>query len=249
MTFKHLQAVVLSHVPFEDLGSLQPELERRRFAVETIHVPAATFPLPEAQRCDLLVVLGGPIGVCDTQDYPFLTAEIDCIRQRLAARRPILGICLGAQLMAAALGARVYPGAAGPEIGWSQLQSTGENSAQSKSGPQKSAPNWFAPLLAPGLSVFHWHGDTFDLPAGARCLAGTALYPNQAFALENYGLALQFHPEVTAIGLERWYVGHACELRQKAISIAQLRAEANRHAAALNHASAQFFKLWLDYIL
>jgi GMP synthase (glutamine-hydrolysing) len=244
MTFKRLQAVVLSHIPFEDLGSFGPELERRRFAVETVHVPAASFPLPQAQRCDLLIVLGGPIGVYDTQDYPFLSAEIDCIRQRLAARRPILGICLGAQLMAAALGARVYPGTAGPEIGWFPLLPAGGNSA-----PSKSVPSWFAPLLVDNHSVFHWHGDTFDLPAGTRHLAGTQLYPNQAFALENYGLALQFHPEVTAIGLERWYVGHACELRQKAISVVELRAAANRHAPAFAHAAAQFFKLWLDYIL
>jgi GMP synthase (glutamine-hydrolysing) len=244
MTFKRLQVVVLSHVPFEDLGSLQPELERRRFAVETVHVPAASFPLSEAQRCDLLIVLGGPIGVYDSQDYPFLTAEIDCIRQRLAARRPILGICLGAQLMAFALGARVYPGAAGPEIGWFPLQP-----GDAKSALSESVPAWFAPLLAPNLSFFHWHGDTFDLPAGARHLTGTALYPNQAFALENYGLALQFHPEVTAIGLERWYVGHACELRQRGLSIAQLREAASRHAPILAPAATQFFKLWLDYIL
>jgi GMP synthase (glutamine-hydrolysing) len=239
MTFKHLQAVVLSHVPFEDLGSLQPELERRRFAVDTIHVPAASFPLPQAQSCDLLIVLGGPIGVYDSEDYPFLKAEIDCIRQRLAVRRPILGICLGAQLMAGALGARVYSGSAGPEIGWSPLQPA----------VGKATPPWFAPFLANGLSVFHWHGDTFDLPVGARLLASTALYPNQGFALEDYGLALQFHPEVTAIGLERWYVGHSCELRQKCLSIAQLRAATRRHAAALAHANAQFFKSWLNYIL
>jgi GMP synthase (glutamine-hydrolysing) len=249
MTFKRFQTVVLSHVPFEDLGSLQPELERRRFAIETVHVPAASFPLPQAQHCDLLIVLGGPIGVCDTQDYPFLPAEIDCIRQRLAARRPILGICLGAQLMASALGARVYPGTAGPEIGWSPLQPANRQPASTHSAPSRLALNWFAPLLAPDLSVFHWHGDTFDLPDGARRLASTALYPNQAFALENYGLALQFHPEVTAIGLERWYVGHTCELRQRGLSIAQLRADASRHASALARASTQFFKLWLDYIL
>jgi GMP synthase (glutamine-hydrolysing) len=254
MTFKRLQAVVLSHVPFEDLASFAPELERRRFAIETIHVPAAAFPLPQAQHCDLLIVLGGPISVYDTQDYPFLAAEIECIRQRLAARRPILGICLGAQIMAAALGARVYPGSAGAEIGWSPLEpvvakSNPSKSAPSHSVPSHSVPSWFAPLIAPDLSVFHWHGDTFDLPAGTRPLARTARYPNQAFALEHYGLALQFHPEVTAVGLERWYVGHSCELRQRGLSIAHLRADANRHASALVNANNQFFNLWLDYIL
>ncbi len=113
-----LQAVVFSHLPFEDLGSLQPALEQRGFAIQTIDVATARFPLPETERCDLLIVMGGPIGVYDSGDYPFLTGEIDALRQRLAARKPTLGICLGAQLMAAALGARVYHGDRGAEIGW-----------------------------------------------------------------------------------------------------------------------------------
>jgi GMP synthase (glutamine-hydrolysing) len=244
MPAKPLQAVVFSHVPFEDLGSLRPELERRGFAIDTVDVANARFPLPEAASCDLLVVMGGPIGVCDSADYPFLTAEIESIRERLRARKPILGICLGAQLMAAALGARVYsgtpgPGTRGPEIGWFPIQ---------PAGPAPS-PAWFAPLAAGGLRLLHWHGDTFDLPAGARHLARTDLYENQAFAVENCALALQFHPEVTEAGLERWYVGHACELSQKHIPVAQLRTAARTHAPALLTAVTQFWKLWLDYIL
>jgi len=105
------------------------------------------------------VVLGGPIGA---DDFPFLTAELDALRQRLAARKPILGICLGAQLMAAALGARVYPGSRGSEICWSPLLPV--------DGVQP--PDWFAPLVAPDLLLFHWHGDTFDLPEGSLRLAG-----------------------------------------------------------------------------
>src|ERR1039458_4855425 len=104
------RALVLSHVAFEDLGSLEVPLRERGFEIETVDVATVRFPLPQAEACDLLVVLGGPIGVYDDQDYPFLVDEIACIRERLAARKPILGICLGAQLMAAALGARVYPG-------------------------------------------------------------------------------------------------------------------------------------------
>jgi GMP synthase (glutamine-hydrolysing) len=233
------RAVVFSHLPFEDLGSLEPELQRRGFAVKTIDVTTARFPLPAAESCDLLIVLGGPIGVYDSADYPFLAGEIDSISRRLAAHKPTLGICLGAQLMAAALGARVYPGARGPEIGWSHLQPAG----------LQLTPDWFAPLLTKDLSVLHWHGDTFDLPAGAQHLARTELYDNQAFAVGDYALALQFHPEVTEIGLERWYVGHACELNQKQIPIKQLRADAHTHTPALLNAATQFWKLWLDYIL
>ena len=116
------RALALSHVAFEDLGSLEAPLRERGFAIETVDVATARFPLPQVECCDLLVVLGGPIGVYDRQEYPFLTSEIACIAARLAARRPVLGICLGAQLMAAALDARVYPGEHGAEIGWAPIE-------------------------------------------------------------------------------------------------------------------------------
>jgi GMP synthase (glutamine-hydrolysing) len=192
MTRKALKVVVLSHLPFEDLGSLGAELLGRGFTIHNIDVATAKFPAPDIQNSDLLVVLGGPIGVYDADAYPFLTGEIDAIRQRLAAGKPTLGICLGAQLMAAALGARVYPGDRGSEIGWFPLVPAAQ-----------ASPDWFSPLLANDLKLFHWHGDTFDLPQGAQPLARTALYENQAFAVEDFALALQFHPEVTELGLER----------------------------------------------
>jgi GMP synthase (glutamine-hydrolysing) len=232
-------ALVLSHVAFENLGTLEAPLRERGFSIETIEVASAHFPLAEAQTCDLLVVLGGPVGVYDREDYPFLEAEIACIAQRLKALRPTLGICLGAQLMAAALGARVYPGQNGAEIGWKPILAA----------PGALVPEWFAPLLAPGLNLFHWHGDTFDLPQGSTHLASTDLYPNQAFALDRFALGLQFHPEVTASGLERWYVGHASELSHRGITPTSLRATAHVHASALEGAASQFWRLWLDSII
>ncbi len=231
-------ALVLSHVAFEDLGTLEAPLIERGFEIENVLAATARFPLPQAESCDLLVVLGGPIGVYDHQDFPFLKDEIALISQRLAARKPILGICLGAQLMAAALGARVLPGNHGAEIGWFPLQAA-----------SNQTPAWFAPLLADGLSVFHWHGDTFDLPPGALHLASSGLYANQAFAVEDFALALQFHPEVTAAGLESWYVGHASELHHAGISAASLRSAALQHAAALEAAASRFFNLWLDSVM
>jgi GMP synthase (glutamine-hydrolysing) len=232
-------ALVLSHIAFEDLGTLDSPLRERGFCIESACAATTRFPLPQAETCDLLVVLGGPIGVYEQREYPFLTGEIASIRQRLAARRPTLGICLGAQLMAAALGARVFPGENGKEIGWAPLQPA----------PDAALAPWFASLLSPGLSVFHWHGDTFDLPAGALHLAKTEAYSNQAFAIGDFALGLQFHPEVIAADLESWYVGHACELHHAGITVESLRAAAREHAPALAAAAAQFWNLWLDHIL
>jgi GMP synthase (glutamine-hydrolysing) len=239
MTQRGLSAVVLQHVPFEDLGSLRPVLEQRGFAIEFADAATATFPLPQTQVCDLLVVLGGPIGVYESEAYPFLTSEIDCIRMRLDAQKPTLGICLGAQLIAAAAGARVYPGGRGPEIGWAPIR---------YSAPGEP-PSWFAPLLQPGINVLHWHSDTFDLPPDATRLASTDLYDNQAFTLGDFALALQFHPEVTSEGLERWYVGHAYELAKRHVSVPELRAATETHAPVLANAAQLFWNHWLDYIL
>jgi GMP synthase (glutamine-hydrolysing) len=227
---------VLSHVAFEDLGSLDAPLRERGFNIATVDAATARYPLPHS---DLLVILRGPIGVYDNHDYPFLNDEIAWIAERLNARRLTLGICLGAQLMAAALGARVYPGQNGSEIGWAPILAA----------PDQQTPEWFAPLLAAGLNLFHWHGDTFDLPPGALHIAKTYNYMNQAFAINNLALGLQFHPEVTARGLERWYVGHACELHHAGIAPTSLRSASYQHAPALEVAAARFWNLWLDYIL
>lgn len=129
---------------------------------------------------DLLVVMGGPMGVYDTADYPWIAPEIDGIAARIAVGRRTLGVCLGSQMIAAALGARVYPGH-GPEVGFAPLANLDMES----------------PLAhLAGVAMLHWHGDTFDLPAGARRLASTARYANQAFAVGDHVLALQFHGEM-----------------------------------------------------
>lgn len=232
-------ALVLSHIAFEDLGTFETPLRQRGFEIESVLGATASFPLPQAESCDLLIVLGGPMGVYEQQEYPFLTDEIALIRQRLAARKPTLGICLGAQLMATALGARVYPGANGKEIGWFPLHPV----------PNQAPPAWFSPLLASGLNLFHWHGDTFDLPPGSLPLASSKLYASQGFAIDNFALALQFHPEVTAPGLESWYEGHAAELTRAGISIPALRSAALQHAPALEETAHRFLNLWLDSLL
>jgi GMP synthase (glutamine-hydrolysing) len=126
----------------------------------------------------------------------------------------------------------------GKELGWEPVQAASDG----------STPPWFETLLNPELRVLHWHRDTFDLPPGARRLAGTALYPNQAFVVENYALALQFHPEVTVQGLERWYVGHAGELAQAGIGVRQLREKTRTFGPELETVARQVWRRWLDHV-
>jgi GMP synthase (glutamine-hydrolysing) len=243
-------ALALTHVPFEDLDALDAILRERGFAVATVEATAPVFPRQQLLDADLVVVLGGPIGVYETADYPFLKDEIEAIAARLKARKPTVGICLGAQLIATALGARVAPGQNGSEIGWSALHAPQNipNPATKTANLDTKKPvlDAFAPLLADGLQVLHWHGDTFNIPTGAVPLASSEQYPNQAYAIENYVVALQFHAEVTAIGLERWYVGHTGELRSKSIDIPALRAAGLRNAPRLEAAGKQFWNAWLD---
>jgi GMP synthase (glutamine-hydrolysing) len=227
-------AIAIRHVAFEDLGSLAAVLERRGFALTYRDATVDDLAAADIVDCDLLVVLGGPIGAYEEEPYAFLRDELRAIETRLRAGKPVLGICLGSQLMALALGARVYPGT-GKEIGWSKLALT-----------EAGRRSCLAPL-GDGTPVLHWHGDTFDLPKGTTHLASTERYRHQAFAWERHGLALQFHIEVTAPGLERWYIGHACEIAATpGLSVPVLRAQAEHWAPGLAPVAARCLEVWLD---
>ena len=229
------RALVIGHVAFEDLGTLAPALTEAGFAIRTLQAGVNLLPADEAMAAELLVVLGGPIGVYDEAAYPFLATEKTLIGERLRRRGVTLGICLGAQLMAAALGARVYPGSAGKEIGWSPLLPTVAGDACSE----------LAPLFAPGVSVLHWHGDTFDLPTSATHLAASKRYAQQVFVYGDHGWGFQCHPEVRGRDLECWFIGHACELAQAGIDVNTLRAETQARAENLEQAAGRMWRDWL----
>ena len=233
---------VIRHLAFEDLGSFATVLLSNDYQInyyEAADFAAKANDLLEIDSLadDLLIILGGPISVNDSDMFPFIGAEIALLKHRMAANKPTLGICLGAQLIASALGSDIYSGNV-KEIGWSDLYLT-------SAGEQSSLRY----LQAEHCSMLHWHGETFDLPDGAELLASTEHYLNQAF---RYGktLALQFHPEVNQHDMEKWFVGHIGEISQtEGVSVAQLRADTHQYANRLEVQSELFFNSWLREVI
>lgn len=175
----------LQHVPFEGLGAIEAWAKDRSVALTAVRLWQGD-PLPDLDALDGVIVLGGPMSVNDTDGHPWLVSEIDWVSRALNQERPTLGICLGAQIMARALGKPVYS-LGQPEIGWFEVSGIPDRVF--------SMPKRF--------HAFHWHGETFDLPDDARVLAATEPCPHQAFAIDWHALGLQFHLEMTADGAKR----------------------------------------------
>jgi GMP synthase (glutamine-hydrolysing) len=226
--------LAIRHVAFEDLGLLGPLLAGRGYDIRYHEAGVERFDADTLVAPDLVIVLGGPIGVYEAETYPFVADEIAAIARRLDAGQPMLGICLGAQMMAAALGARVTPGPV-KEIGWASLTLT--------EGGRKS-------LLAPlgANPVLHWHGDNCELPPGCERLAFTAHCPVQAFSRTPSQLALQFHLETELARFENWLVGHTVELGKAGIDPRALRAQAQADGAATCELGRKVLTAWLDHV-
>jgi GMP synthase (glutamine-hydrolysing) len=175
------RALVLRHVDHEGIAGYREPIEAAGYVIERVAAHHAGCAALDTLSPDLLVVMGGPMGVYDTDRYPWLSDEIAVLRRRLAADRPTLGVCLGSQLIAAALGADVRKGPV-REIGFASVTLT----EAGKAGPLRHLD---------GVDLLHWHGDTFDVPDNSELLATTAPYA-QAFARGRNLLALQFHAEM-----------------------------------------------------
>jgi GMP synthase-like glutamine amidotransferase len=183
-----LRAHVLQHVPFEGPANVAAWLRARGAAISCTRLFAGEAP-PEVDAFDWLVVMGGPMNVDEEARHPWLAGEKRLIERAIAEERRVLGICLGAQLIARALGAKVTRNRHA-EIGWFPVERV--------SGAEQSAAGRALPARA---EVFHWHGDTFALPDGARALARSAACEQQGFAYGERVLALQFHPEILREGV------------------------------------------------
>jgi GMP synthase (glutamine-hydrolysing) len=184
--------VAIQHVPFEGPGLIAEIASRQGLELRPCH-PYRGDPLPAMDEIDGLVVMGGPMGVLDTAEHPHLAREVELIAAMVHAERPVLGVCLGAQLMAHALGATVYAGEQA-EIGFGSVSLT-------RAGREDPVLGNLGTEILP---VMHWHQDTFELPDGARWLARSELYPHQAFCLGERAYGLQFHLEVDRQLADAW---------------------------------------------
>jgi len=182
-----MRAHYLQHVPFEGPGSIEPWLNEQGYEITQTRFYEST-PLPDCRDVDLLIIMGGPMSVNDEDEFPWLAKEKSFIRQCIESGTAVLGVCLGAQLIASALGARVYRNPQ-KEIGWFPVQ--GVSAADSSVFP-----------FPREINVFHWHGETFDLPPGAVRTVANEACKNQAFQLGRSVIGLQFHLETTPQSLQ-----------------------------------------------
>ncbi|KRA84130.1 glutamine amidotransferase [Altererythrobacter sp. Root672] len=223
--------LAVRHLGFEHLGVWDAALADFGFEVLYCDPTVDDLDSIDAVEPDLLVILGAPIGAYDDELYPFLTSEVRLIERRLAVARPLLGICLGAQLIARALGAKVAP-MADKEIGFSPLELTEVGLAS----PLGHIEDW---------PVLHWHGDQFDLPEGSTLLASTEQCPNQAFAIGPNVLGLQCHLEADAREIESWLVGHCAELIASGRDPRAIRADAARFGPQLETRATRVLRSWI----
>jgi GMP synthase (glutamine-hydrolysing) len=186
------RVLVFQHVAWELLGTLDPHLKSHSVRIRYVNFGREPRARPRLDGYDGLVVLGGPMNVDDVERHPHLETEVRLIGEAVERRLPILGICLGAQLIARALGAAVRPGA-GREIGWYDVTLHPD-----------AADDPLFEHFGPSERIFQWHGDAFDLPEGAVHLASSPLCPHQAFRFGDNVYALQFHLEVDQPMIERW---------------------------------------------
>lgn len=172
--------LIIRHVPHEGLAGFREPIEAAGYVLGRVDVGDPGFGRLDLSAPDLLIMMGGPMGVYEQDEHPWIACQLRRLTRRLEAGRPTLGVCFGAQMIAAALGARVYRGPA-TEVGFDAL------SFVDPASPLRHVA---------GVPLLHWHGDTFDLPADVELLASSAAYPHQAFRRGANILALQFHAEM-----------------------------------------------------
>jgi GMP synthase-like glutamine amidotransferase len=233
------ELLVLQHIACEPPAAFEDELRSRGLGLARVELDEGD-PLPDWREFDGMIVMGGPMGAYEEDAHPWLRDEKLAIREAAHAGHPVWGVCLGAQLLAAALGAAVYPGPEA-EVGLLEVELT---AAAAEDPVFRAAPA--------GFPTLQWHGDTFDLPAGATLLASSPAYRNQAFVFERaYGL--QFHLEVSPELAAQWGEVPAYSASLEAIqgpgALDRLVAEVNAHAEATVPLARDLFGRWLEHVV
>ena len=228
---------VLQHHPVETLGTIADALEGAALAWQYVRVYDGQ-PVPSSMKgAGGLIVMGGPMGVYQTDRYPWLRDEMLLIEDAVKSNLPTLGVCLGAQILAAALGAKVERNPNGKEIGWHPI----------KLGDSAQHDRLMRGLPAT-LTPFHWHGDIFDLPPGAVLLASSEKTPCQAFRYGDKAYAFQFHFEVTPDGVAAMADAFAKDLNRENIAADRMIAQAAEFAPTLEKISDSVFSRWASPI-
>jgi GMP synthase-like glutamine amidotransferase len=208
-----MNVVILKNISTEGPGTIEDYLKQAGISHSIIDLSIGEA-LPELDSFTHVLVMGGPMAVYEIHRYPYIINEALFLDRAIRADKHVLGVCLGAQLLAHVLGARVYPGGR-KEIGWYEVALTSE-------GMQDPVMSVLALPGKPAAQVFQWHGDTFELPKGAVRLASSGLYENQAFRYQDRVYALQFHIEVTPVIVRGWLV------QEQGIDLASITAESDR---------------------
>jgi GMP synthase (glutamine-hydrolysing) len=228
-------ALIIRHVPVEGVAGYRQPIEAAGYHVDRIDVADPAFATLDLCEHDLLIMMGGPMGVYEHDSHPWIACQLRRLRQRLAADRPTLGVCFGAQMIAQALGARVYPGPA-KEVGFHPVRVHGN----AIDGPLRHLVD---------VPVLHWHGDTFTLPDDVELLASSHVYDHQAFRRGSNILALQFHAEMGEDErFHAWLEAWPESIAEAGGDVASLRAAHDQHGPPAVAAGRAMIAEWLEQL-
>lgn len=227
------RALIIRHVPFEGIAGFREPVEAAGYELDRIDISDPDFIRVNFNTPDLLILMGGPMGVYERDAHPWIDCEIDRLASRISLGLPTLGVCLGAQMIAAAMGAKVHSGPT-KEVGFAPVAL---NAAGAESPLRHVA----------GVPVLHWHGDTFPLPEGVELLASTDAYAHQAFRRGAELLALQFHAEMGEdLRFEQWLKDSDDYVGQAGITVPELRDQHARHGPGAVAAGRVMIAEWLS---
>jgi GMP synthase (glutamine-hydrolysing) len=228
--------LVVQHAPFETPGILSELLAAAGYETQTVHSAAGDVVPADCEDAAALIVMGGPMGVYEAEEFPYLRDEMRLIERAFARNMPVLGVCLGSQLLAAALGARVTKGAT-KEIGWYPVTLTDEARKDSL----------WRDVTSP-LTCLHWHGDIFELPRAAVSLASSERTACQAFRYGERAYGFLMHAEVTPEIVEGMLEAFAAELKRENLKPETIRRATSENLPALNGIARTVFSRWVKMI-